>query len=467
MIKKEQKLKQRKTYIPANAPQVCSSMAGDLNRDKSLSDSSFKTCFNNLDVDQQSSKTERDLRVFVINLRNNPLMPTTPTKARKLLAKNKAKVISIKPFTIQLTSATGEVKSNLTLGLDLGTKNIGFSVIDNCMEYLNGQIKIRQNVNIKLSQRKRYRRLRRSRLWYRPARFLNRKKERTKGRIMPSLRYKILMHKNLVNKIKSILPISNIIIEISKFSTDKLNRDYKNKNIIPGKTAEWDNLRAFILNRDNYTCQLCKKKGGILNIHHIIEKKNGGSNSLDNLVTLHKECHKAIHNKKISYTFKKPKSFRSRAAMNIINKYVLKELDAEITYGYVTKRIRLNLGLKKTHYNDAFIIAGGIHQNRSCVYDIRVGRRNNRSIQINRNGFARSVRKVRYPIQPRDIISFNKTEYIVRGTNCKGKGIIVYYKNNRLKSISKNKLEVKRYGKGICFDKNYIVNNQSKEIAYL
>ena len=45
--------------------------------------------------------------VYVLNMRGRPLMPTTPSKARKLVKANKAKVIRRLPFTIQLCYATG------------------------------------------------------------------------------------------------------------------------------------------------------------------------------------------------------------------------------------------------------------------------------------------------------------------------------------------------------------------------
>ena len=35
------------------------------------------------------------------------------------------------------------------------------------------------------------------------------------------------------------------------------------------------------------------------------------------------------------------------------------ELCAKHTYGYITKSGRIGLKLDKTHYNDAFVIAGG------------------------------------------------------------------------------------------------------------
>ena len=54
-------------------------------------------------------------------------MPCSPRKARLLLKQNKAKVIKREPFTIQLKYATGEVKQDINLGIDAGSKQIGVS----------------------------------------------------------------------------------------------------------------------------------------------------------------------------------------------------------------------------------------------------------------------------------------------------------------------------------------------------
>ena len=54
-------------------------------------------------------------------------MPTTPSKAKKMLKEGNAKVLTVKPFAIQLLTATGETKQDITLGIDSGYSNIGFS----------------------------------------------------------------------------------------------------------------------------------------------------------------------------------------------------------------------------------------------------------------------------------------------------------------------------------------------------
>lgn len=51
--------------------------------------------------------------------------------------------------------------------------------------------------------------------------------------------------------------------------------------------------REEILRRDNLTCQICghKKQRKNLEVHHIIPRAKGGTDSIENLVTLCKHCH--------------------------------------------------------------------------------------------------------------------------------------------------------------------------------
>ena len=39
-----------------------------------------------------------------------------------------------------------------------------------------------------------------------------------------------------------------------------------------------------------------KKKDDKLEVHHVIYKSNGGADHFNNLVSLHSECHKKVHN---------------------------------------------------------------------------------------------------------------------------------------------------------------------------
>lgn len=62
----------------------------------------------------------------------------------------------------------------------------------------------------------------------------------------------------------------------------------------------WEQMRKKILKRDNYRCQNCCIRGSNLDVHHIIPRDQGGLDSLQNLVTLCRKCHKITECKEIT-----------------------------------------------------------------------------------------------------------------------------------------------------------------------
>ena len=54
-----------------------------------------------------------------------------------------------------------------------------------------------------------------------------------------------------------------------------------------------------VLNRINRGCSICGWNEATCDIHHIIPRKNGGSNDNDNLCILCPNCHRKVHDKKI------------------------------------------------------------------------------------------------------------------------------------------------------------------------
>lgn len=125
-------------------------------------------------------------------------------------------------------------------------------------------------------------------------------------------------------------------------------------------------IRYYVLARDNYTCQVCgKSKGKIFQLHHIIYRSNGGTDSAGNLITVCTDCHTAANHKKggILYKWqeehKKVRQYKEPPFMNAERMRIFKRYpDAVITYGLETTPRRKELGLEKTHYNDAVTISG-------------------------------------------------------------------------------------------------------------
>lgn len=393
------------------------------------------------------------MRVFVMNQHGETLMPCKPRKARILLKKGNAKVISRSPFTIQLKYGSTGYKQNLTLGVDTGHNEVGLSVVSETKEVFSAVAKMRNDISDKMNQRRMYRRNRRNRLRYRKPRFDNRSASTRKGRLAPSIQWKVDAHIRLIERLKALMPITKVVLETGTFDPHKLkNPDITNEQYQKGVQYGFENVKAYVLSRDGYKCQ-CSKKGcsDRLEVHHIKYRSQGGSDTPDNLITLCLKHHKQLHDGKLKLDVKKHKSLKSATTMNVIRKRLLEWFpDAIETFGYITKTNRYQHGIEKTHSNDAFVIAGGTDQDRDTERVIIFKRKNNRSLQKSRNGFAPSIRKQRYAIQSKDIVCFKGKQYQAQGVQNKG----AYLKmTDGIKSIVKamKYIEVVFHQKGIVY----------------
>ena len=63
-------------------------------------------------------------------------------------------------------------------------------------------------------------------------------------------------------------------------------------------SSKWKEWRKQVFDRDDYTCQICHKVGGMLHPHHIKAKAKYLESIFDveNGITLYKDCHMWIHN---------------------------------------------------------------------------------------------------------------------------------------------------------------------------
>lgn len=327
--------------------------------------------------------------VYVQDIDGKPMMPTTRHgKVRRLLKANKATVVNLCPFTIQLTYKSTDHKQPVTLGIDAGAKHIGFSATTEKEELFACETILRTDIVDLLSTRSQNRRTRRSRLRYRKPKFNNRVFSKKKGWVAPSVKQRIDSHLNEVNEIHKILPITKIVIEAAQFDTHKMKNpnisgiDYQN-----GEQLGFWNVREYVLFRDGHKCSYCKgkSKDPILNIHHIESRKTGGD-SPSNLITLCETCHKEYHKGNIDLKVRRGKSLRDAAIMGIMKWKLYEELksrypNVSMTFGYITKYNRIKYGIEKSHTSDAFVISKNFNAKRiEYQYLKRLVRRHNRQI---------------------------------------------------------------------------------------
>ena len=366
--------------------------------------------------------------VYVLSLERQPLMPCAPAIARLLLKEGKAKVMRRTPFPIKLISTPETTCTQpLTLGVDTGSSVVGSAVADEQGSVLSlSEVELRNALATTRKERAAKRRNRRNRKTrYRPAHFLNRKHSRKQDRFSPTMTSKFDGHLREIRFVQAILPITSIVLETGTFDPHALkNPEVLQNNVLYQKGINYGfaNMKAYVLTRDEYTCQQCKgkNKDQRLEVHHIIFRRKLGSNEETNLLTLCKTCHDALHAGTIT----------------------LKRIEASETWGFVTKEHRLLAGLPKEHFYDAAVSAtqGKAPTFRTCHvllkkcvpdgdYQQTKGVRSEQAIPTGKIGGFRKFDKVRY----------QGKEYFIKGRMSTGYAILMNIEGQKvdLKPIPK------------------------------
>ena len=419
--------------------------------------------------------------VFVIACDGTRLMPTSRYRARKMLKAGKAVIYKHQPFTIRLNHASEKNTQPIELCMDTGSEHIGISVKSEKHEYVHAQYDNLPDEKEHHVSQSMYRRTRRNRLRYRKARFGNRRKP--ESWIAPSIEHKKSNHVRLTAMYKDVCPITSVVIEVGQFDPAALQAMEETGEVLQGtdyqhgKKYGLANLREAVFTRDSHTCQICGKSikdNAILCTHHIIYRSMGGTDRLNNLLTVCDRCHTPKNHKpggKLWGLKPVTRTLKDAAFMNIVRWRIVDEIqaaypDIEVrhTYGSYTKAARRELGqLPKTHANDAYAM-GELHpkhrhheehwrkrrRNNRCLakfydakyIDIRDGSkksgsqlscsRTKRSVPRNNLQNERvfrgqvvsegrvSIRKRRYALQPGDIVIWNRKPYGVVGIQNKG-----------------------------------------------
>ena len=430
------------------------------------------------------------------------LMPTTNIKkVRKLLKSNRAKIICHHPFTIQLLYQTAETNIQpIEIGMDAGYQTIGISIKSAKHEFVSAEYELLKDEVEHHNDQRKYRRTRRNRLRYRAKRFKNRTANKKEGWFAPSIRNKLNQHIMLISRYMKCMPITNLTIETAQFDTQLVEAmengivEFGGKDYQHGKRYGFDTLREAVFARDNHTCQICKKsifdknKKVIIRTHHLGYLIGDRSNRMNNLLTVCTNCHTPRNHKKGGALYNlKPKlhHYKGMAFMNSVKRQLhnkLKEeypkLQIKATNGVITKRVRKDRNIQKTHANDAYCIGCFYPMHRTPTVYYKKKRRNNRVlskfydakyIDIRDNSIKKgneigcnrtnrreprnnpnnermfrgckiskgrcSIRTKRYEFQPNDIVIYNKKKCSVVGTHNKGNSVQLLI-NNKKKGVS-------------------------------
>ena len=354
---------------------------------------------------------------FVLDCDGKPLSPTKENKGWYLIRQGKATLEKKYPMTIRLNRKIKDKdidKSEIHVGIDDGSKHVGLSMVQEGEKrnkvILKSTIELRQDVKKKMELRKIYRRYKRYHKRYRPQRFNNRKSSKTLGRIAPSIKQKKQSIIRVVKDVNKLIRINQIHLENVAIDIRAMTDGYSPYKWQYTKSNRLDeNIRKATIIRDNNTCQMCKKTNTMMEVHHIIPKRLNGSNSINNLITLCKSCHKKVTGKEEQYidtlqsiVGNKTNNFLNHASHVMIGKtYLQKELSSiaelRLTTGGDTANKRIDWDIEKTHSNDAIVVTDLIPDKGLNIeeYVIKPIRKKSKSIYSSVNG-----------IKHRDIVTY-------------------------------------------------------------
>lgn len=371
--------------------------------------------------------------VYVQAMDGTPLMPTKRYgKVRRLLKSKRAVPVTTKPFTIRLTyEPETSIVQGVTLGIDPGRTNIGLAAVDDkgrCpysakCETRNKEIpKLMEKRKMHRQASRRGERLARKRLAKRfgttrkailerilpgyekpvivkdiintESRFNNRR--RPEGWLTPTATQLLRTHLNLVRLVRRILPVSRVALEINKFDFAKM----ENPKIMKweyqcGPLHGYDGVHHAVHSIQEGKCLLCGEEIEIY--HHIIQKKDNGSETIRNIAGLCKECHKKVlQNTDANDRLQELqeglcKKYNALSVLNQIIPFLDDELwkmfgeKAFATDGMETKKFRDEHGIEKDHDTDAYCIACAtldevVPDVPGTMYSIKQFRRQNRAV---------------------------------------------------------------------------------------
>ena len=222
--------------------------------------------------------------------------------------------------------------------------------------------------------------------------------------------------------------MSSIRIETAQFDLQKLkNPNITDKEYQQGEQTGFWNVREYVLWRDNHICQHCsgKSKDAVLEAHHLESRQNGGDRP-GNLLTLCKTCHKRHHAEGLELPGPST-GFRASAHISIMRWKLYERaqelgIPVSISYGYQTKSRRIRQGLKKSHANDAFVLAGGNGQIRDIrQIQFRQVRKQNRKLHKGiRSHIRNKVSRVIFGFQQWDKVRYKSQYYFIKGRRSSG-----------------------------------------------
>ena len=395
------------------------------------------------------------MAVFVLDKRKRPLMPCSEKRARLMLERGRARVHRMVPFTIRLVDRlqADSVLQPLRLKLDPGSKTTGLALVreketvDGSTGEIVRAITILMLLELKhrghairdaITSRGAFRRRRRGKLRYRPARFNNRTKP--EGWLAPSLQHRVDTVLAWVNRLMRLAPITVLSQELVRFDMQKMqNPEISGVGYQQGTLLGYE-VREYLLEKWGRECVYCEAEHTPLEIDHIHPRSKGGSDRVSNLTIACHDCNQAKGNRPLEqFLAKSPElvrkilaqaktPLRDAAAVNSTRWALFQRLKAagpevEVASGGRTKWNRHRLQVPKEHCLDAACVGrvDVIERWNQSVLSIKAtGRGSYQRTRLTRHGFPRG-----YLTKSKNAFGF-QTGDMVKAVVTKGRKVGTY-----------------------------------------
>jgi hypothetical protein len=158
-----------------------------------------------------------------VDSNNQPLMPTTPSRARRWIKSGRVTpFFKFGVFCVRINELTGNNKQSIVIGIDPGSKREGYTVKSKAHTFLNVLSETPTWVKDAVEQRRNARRARRSRKT--PCR--KNKYNRVKGGLAPSTKSRWQTKLRVVNKLRKVFPVETFVVEDIQAKTLKNGRKW-------------------------------------------------------------------------------------------------------------------------------------------------------------------------------------------------------------------------------------------------
>ncbi|MDE2688549.1 MAG: RNA-guided endonuclease IscB [Chloroflexota bacterium] len=320
--------------------------------------------------------------VPVLDVDGSPLMPTRPSRARRLMRQGRAEKHWRKGvFTIRMTDVSAHdddtVVDGVELNIDPGADVTGIAVVSETPDGRRAHALIElchrgSRIRNRIDKRRSMRRGRRSRLRNRPPRFNNR--TRPDGWLAPSMVTRLANTETWVKRLCALFPVKFVRVETARFDTQLMEeQEISGRQYQQGELSGWQ-LRSYAFHRDGARCAYCgNARAGRYELDHIVPRSRGGTDRVSNLVVSCHDCNIAKGNASVEeFLSGRPamlaairairrSSLAGASQMNIIVPELLRRLEAmglpTAEYdAYTTSWNRKNLRVPKTHVNDALCV---------------------------------------------------------------------------------------------------------------